>query len=187
MATATYMTGRKMYNRPQALTWCDSYTMESGFYIPSGTEFQDFIVLSDHNRSEIKIGGNRIENRKRMINGTMRSYHIADKDTFSFSWEMLPSRSFDEAPNFNTTTGVAPSPYVRHTADGGAGGWDVVEWYANHNGPFYMLMSYDGGQAYGEVTAYTRVVHVYFSSFSSDVVKRGITDFWNISVELEEV
>ena len=50
-----------------------------------------------------------------------------------------------------------------------------------------MLLSYDKGDAYGDVYRYTRWVNVYFSAFSYDVVKRGITDFWNISVDLEEV
>ena len=125
--------------------------------------------------------------RSRMINGTMRSYYIADKEKFGWQWEMLPSRAFDENPNFNATTGKPATPYVMHTADGGAGGWDLVNWYQNHSGPFYMLMSYDGGTAYEDVNHYVRVVQVYFSSFSYNIVKRGITDFWNVNVELEEV
>lgn len=187
MASAAYMSGRKKYSRPQAILWCDNYEMDNGLYVPSGTEFQDFIVLSDHNRKEIEIKGSRIENRKRMINGTMRSYFVADKDTFSWAWNMLPSRAFDEDPMINASTGVPASPYVMHTADGGAGGWDLNEWYLNHAGPFYMLMSYDGGEAFDDTTKYTRVVHVYFSSFSYTVEKRGITDFWSVQVDLEEV
>jgi len=33
----------------------------------------------------------------------MRSYHIADKLTLSTSWDMLPSRSFKNKPNFNAS------------------------------------------------------------------------------------
>lgn len=187
MATASYMAGRSKYKRPQAILWCDSYAMDSGLFVPVGTEYEDFIILSDHNRKELPIQGGRIENRKRMINGTMRSYFIADKDVIKLDWDMLPSRAFDENPEFNTNTGKPASPYVMHTADGGAGGWDIQNWYNTHQGPFYMLMSYDIGTAYDSVLKYTRVVHVYFSSFQSVVVKRGITDFWNISLELEEV
>lgn len=187
MATAAYMTGRKKYKRPQAVVWCDAYTIESGLYVPSGAEYDDFLVLSDHNREQISIPSERIENRKRMINGTMRSYHVADKEKFSWQWDMLPSRAFEEDPQFNTTTGLPAEPYVMHTADGGAGARDMEHWRSNHKGPFYMLLSYDHTTSYAQVTGYNRVVHVYISSFSKDIVKRGITDFWNVSVELEEV
>jgi hypothetical protein len=36
-----------------------------------------------------------------MINGRMRSYHIADKLDLSTSWNKLPSRSFSNFPGFN--------------------------------------------------------------------------------------
>ena len=58
-------------------------TLVEGLYVPDNSEYgsdsgiEDFIVLSDHNRQPITFGMQRIENRKRMINGTMRSYHIA--------------------------------------------------------------------------------------------------------------
>lgn len=187
MATSGYVTGRKKWSLPQAVVWANAYEISSGVYVPSGTEYQDFIILSDHNRQEINIPSERIENRKRMINATMRSYHVADKSRFSWSWEMLPSRAFDDNPQFSSTTGLPTAVTTMHTADGGAGGWDLKEWYENHVGPFYMLLSYDAGVAYGDVNKYTRIVHVYFSSFGYSLVKRGITDFWNVSVELEEV
>lgn len=187
MATSAYISGRKYYTKPQAAIWADSYLSSSGFYIPDGSEFNDFIILSDHNRSEIEISNERIENRKRMINGTMRSYVVANKKRYSISWEMLPSRAFDDVPTINSS-GSVTSNYTMHTADGGAGGWDLKNWYETHNGPFYMLLSYDNPSTrYGDYSGYVEVVHVYFANFQHAVIKRGITDFWDISVELEEV
>jgi hypothetical protein len=49
-------------------------------------EKEDFVICSDHNRAEMSITQQRIESRQRMINGTMRSYHIADKVSLSVSW-----------------------------------------------------------------------------------------------------
>lgn len=188
MASAVYMDGRRYYPKPQAMIWADAYVSSSGFYIPNGTEYTDFIILSDHNRSEIQIGNERIENRKRMINGTMRSYVVADKKRYSVSWEFLPSRSYDSVPAFDSSGNITNPNLTMHTADSGAGGWDIKYWYENHQGPFYMLLSYDNSVTrYGNYSGYINAVHVYFSNFEYTVVKRGITDFWNISVELEEV
>ena len=112
MASAQYMTGRKKYIRPQQIVWADDYSIDavSGMYLPSGTEFQDFIILSDHNKSELSITAQRIESRKRMVNGTMRSYHISDKYNFSWSWDMLPSRAFPTPPDDEFSSSYASSP-----------------------------------------------------------------------------
>lgn len=196
MATSTYMQNRWAYTRPQAIAWSNnSGILSGGLVVPDGTEGTDFIILSDHNRGEIAVGSQRIENRKRMINAHMRSYHIADKLTVSWDWDMLPSRSFSGNPNFNTN-GNPASGLTEYTVDGGAGGVDVVKWYEDHPGSFYMFMSYDrhdkfAGQVdeYDHLHQYNDVVEVYFTSFSFNVVKRGGSnfDFWNISVAVEEV
>ncbi len=120
MATAAYLTGRRKYQRPQAILWSDNAgTLTSGVYVPNGYEvgadvpegtdpslIDQFLILSDHNRGEIGFTPQRIEQRQRTINGRMRSYHIADKLSMSVSWNMLPSRGYSRLPNFNSTTGV---------------------------------------------------------------------------------
>lgn len=194
MASSTYMSGRFEYARPQAIVWSDGYEINNGVYVPSGVEFQNFIILSDHNRSEIEIRKQRIENKKRMINGTMRSYHIADKLEFSFSWQMLPSRAFNKDPVFNSVGQPTAANLEQYTADNGAGGVDLNVWYQEHNSPFHMLLSYDNydnfsSNKYNRLREYSQVVQVYFSSFDMSIVKRGGTnhDLWNVSVSLEEV
>jgi hypothetical protein len=199
MASAQYMVGRKKYIRPQQIVWADNYTIDAvtGSYLPSGTEFVDFIILSDHNKSELSVEQERIETRKRMVNGTMRSYHIADKHTFSFDWSMIPSRAFPRDPNFDSTTGKnsASLQYTEfYTVDGGAGGVELLNWYENHSGPFYMLLAFDkynefNTNKYQKLSYYNLAVNVYFDQFDYEVVKRGSQtfDFWNISVSLEEV
>ena len=196
MATSTYMQNRWAYTRPQAIAWSNnSGSVNGGLLVPGGTELEDFIILSDHNRGEISIGQNRIENRKRMINGSMRSYHIADKLNINWDWQMLPSRAYNDAPNYNSY-GNPQSGLTEYTADGGAGGADIVKWYEEHPGSFYMFMSYDrhdkfNGQVdeYDHLNQYNDVIEVYFSSFNFNIIKRGGSnfDFWNISVSVEEV
>lgn len=213
MATNLYMNNRQRWSRPQALLFSDNPgTLSQGQYIPIGNEFEDFIILSDHNRGDLSFSKERIETRQRMVNGTMRSYHIADKVALSTSWTRLPSRGYSSTPTFvngvlqNSEVykkagpppegflGTAPEEY---TADGGAGGADLVTWYDNHPGPFWVFLSYD---KFGEnnLSRYTQVIQMYFSDFDYDVEKRGggkslgpnsntSFDMWNVNLALEEV
>jgi hypothetical protein len=213
MSTSPYMLGRKKYQRPQAMLWSEnSGTLVSGLYVPNGLEvgqdpgsevdesvYNQFLILSDDNRSSIDFNNNRIETRERMINGRMRSYHVADKLTISTSWQMLPSRSYFTVPDFNPTTGISPhagSNNLEYTTDGGAGGVEILDWYENHQGPFWVYLAYDkysnfgkDSSAYAHLAQYNQLLQMYFSDFSYSVVKRGGSnfDFWNISITLEEV
>ncbi len=198
MANSTYLTTRKQWTRPQAIVWLDNITPLDNINI-DGNEYESFLILSDHNRSEIKFTTERIENRKRMINGGMRSYHIADKLNIAWSWDLLPSRSFNKDPLFNTSGSALATNLIDYTADGGAGGREIVAWYENHPGAFYMMLAYDvlkdntyngvsASTQYNQLTSYNQILQVYFSSFDYSVQKRGGTnhDLWNISITLEE-
>jgi hypothetical protein len=211
MATSGYITGRKRYQRPQGVLWSNNPgTLSNGLYVPTGYEvgadigvetnlslIDQFLILSDHNRSEMRFSPKRIEQRQRTINGRMRSYHIADKLEISWSWENLPSRSYSESPEFASTgLSALKGSQSEYTADGGAGGVDILDWYETHKGPFWMFLSYDKynnfentADPYDHLHQYNQVVQVYISEFNYTVVKRGATnhDLWNISVTLEEV
>jgi hypothetical protein len=225
MATVSYMTGRRKYARPQGMLWADNpgTVVTSGgsvYYLPNGYEIgmnpagldatllDEFLILSDHNRSPIDFSTTRIENRRRMINGRMRSYHIADKLNINVSWDMLPSRAYSSYPLYNST---GKSPYIgafgkpnaadaEFTADGGAGGVEMLDWYNNHPGSFWVYLAYDNyknfesvvtttNAEYNQLAQYSQVVEVFFSDFNYSVQRRGGSnfDFWNISVTLEEV
>lgn len=238
MATSQYMSGRKKYSRPQAMLWSENPgILSNGVYVPQGYEVgydkdleddtrlvDQFIILSDDNRGEIGFKPTRLEKRERMINGRMRSFHIADKLTIDVSWNMLPSRSYAVSPEFSVTgqaSGLAVSvdhdnnpstpnipvspsgsPFykdLQYTTDGGAGGVELLDWYENHTGPFWVYLAYDKYSNFTEnseeenrlnkLQQYNEIVQMYISDFSYSVVKRGGTnyDFWNISVSLEEV
>jgi hypothetical protein len=213
------MTGRKPYNRPntrpQAVIWSNNPgTIVDGLYMPSGAEIganpagiasnslNQFLILSDHNRSGINFSTTRIEERKRTINGRMRSYHIADKLQISWSWNNLPSRAYDSFAAFDAngkadlqTTVSRPNPQ-EFTVDGGAGGVELLDWYEKHKGPFWMILAYDNyrnfpddSQQFKQLDQYNEILEVYFSDFNYSVVKRGGNnhDLWNVSVSLEQV
>ena len=217
MANNPYMSGRKKYSRPQAMLFADNPgTKVDGFYIPDGYEIGsstgleagtgEFLILSDDNRSEIDFKPVRIEKRERMINGRMRSYHIADKLEINTSWNMLPSRAYDTKANFNSSgkadmqaTIARPTP-LEFTTDGGAGGVELLDWYENHKGSFWVYLAYDKytnfedtdnsatDNRFNNVNKYNEIVEVFFSDFNYSVVKRsGLNfDFWNVSLTLEE-
>ena len=118
MATDTYLVNRKKYGRPQAMLWSENPgTLSNGLFVPDGYEvdavvpdnadpslIDQFIIISDHNRSALDFKIERIEQRERMINGRMRSYYIDDKITISTSWDNLPSRAFKRNPGWESYT-----------------------------------------------------------------------------------
>jgi hypothetical protein len=128
----------------------------------------------------------------------MRSYHVADKLSMSVSWNMLPSRAYYYNPGFDTTDGKSDmykDINAEYTSVGGAGGLELLDWYENHQGPFWMYLAYDkhnnfsGVDEYNHLGQYNQIIQVYFADFNYSVVKRGGNnhDLWNISVNLEEV
>lgn len=203
-----YISGRKRYTRPQGVLFTESYDVsESGLLVPTGSEYnseavdelETFMVLSDHNRGPIDISFNRIETRERMVNGRMRSYHVADKKTIRLSWNNLPSRSYASSPDFRAVDGGTSLENTRqeYTVDGGAGGADIKRWYDEHVGSFYVLLAYDNyadidgdttAAKYQKMNQYTEVLEMFISDFSHSVEKRGSTthDLWSVSMSLEE-
>jgi hypothetical protein len=206
------MNSRKKYQRPQAMLWANNPgTNVAGLYIPNGFEvgqnpllanendlLNEFIVLSDDNRGPLQFDTLRIEKRERMINGRMRSYHIADKLTLSTSWTRVPSRSFASFPGLDSTEATASlTAGEQYTSDGGAGGTEILDWYNNHQDSFWVYLAYDkytdfseeDEQRYSRLNQYNEVIEMFISGFSYSVEKRGGSnfDFWNISVSLEEV
>jgi hypothetical protein len=140
-----------------------------------------------------------------MINGNMRSYWTADKLNLSTSWNRIPSRAYSKYVTFDPENGQiddSSDPYSMYTVDGGAGGVDILSWYEDHPGPFYVFLAYDkfridGSENYNRLSGYNQVLKMYISSFDYSIEKRsgawssGGTatgfDFWNISLSLEEV
>jgi hypothetical protein len=216
----TYLINRAKYDRPQAVLFANNPgSIVDGYYVPNGLEFgaktpsnataediNQYMILSDDNRSEISFQNQRIENRQRTINGRMRSYFISDKLQIDLSWNNLPSRSFKTRPDFVAEPGEAGSVsegksvyssnnLFEYTTDGGAGGAELLNWYNTHTGSFWVYLAYDNYPQFGNeessyqnLNKYNEIVEVFFSNFNYSVVKRGGTNFdlWDVSLTLEE-
>lgn len=117
--------------------------------------------LTDHKRASIILPPTRIESRKRMANGTLRVFVVAQKRKIKTSWEFLP--------------------YLDNkTVDGFWGAKSLIDFYNSTFGEFTLRVSKGDGTH--------EDILVMFEDFQPTLVKRGqYTDFWNIDITFEEV
>jgi hypothetical protein len=133
--------------------------------------------ITDHNRDPLGISFERIGTSNRMVNGTLRRYSVAKKRTFQISWVMLPSKM---AATYGGKTGI-------QTVDGGWAGEDIENFYNTVDGVFKMKLRKGEDEAKAIASDTIEVVDVMITDFSKDIEKRGIVDFWSLSITLEEV
>jgi hypothetical protein len=125
--------------------------------------------VSEHNRSQFDISNERIEKQQRMANGTLRKFFVADKKTFTLSWDMLPS-------------------YRTFTVDGAWGAEDLRAFYNSAEGQsafnIRVNLAKDGtNQESANYESYT----VVFANCNFTVLKRGAQPFWNVSITMVQV
>jgi len=135
--------------------------------------------FSDQGRAPLEVDYERIENRERMANGRMRSKYIADKRTFSLSWEMLPSKTLVNGSNV--------------IMDGGASAADLKAFHESVYNEFTISVYADdrsellsGAQVLDPEEVFGTYT-VFFDSFSMTINKRGRDfDFYDVEMTLEE-
>ncbi len=125
--------------------------------------------ITDHGRAPLSISVERIENKQRMADGTLRRYVVAKKRSFSTSWENLP----DKATTF--------------LANGQPGVW-LENFHNTTDGAFHMRLR-AGDDRDKTITALNGTIFkVMISDFSKEIRKRGVGfDLWTLSITLEEV
>lgn len=121
------------------------------------------IALSEHNRSSLAIPHQPVKTDKRLANGGMRRYFVANKLTFSFSWEKLPA--LDE----QTVDGKAARNSIRNL------------WLAN---PGEIVMTYkevnnNNNQISSQYT-------VFIDTYQDELLKRLSYQQWNVQMTLIE-
>lgn len=127
--------------------------------LPKGSILKfDGTDISEHNRGEITVDVNRIENSQRMHNGTMRKVVIADKLKWNISWEMLPDVD-------------------AKTVDGKWGAAALEAFYAATPGVFVLTVKNSG---------VPKTYNAVITSFSKTIVKRGAYEAWDIDMTIEE-
>lgn len=124
----------------------------------------DIVVpLTEHNRQETPVNTEEIASATRMVNGRLRKYHVADKRTWTLTWEMLPVFDAD-------------------TVDGKTGSSTLENLYRTYKGEFILSV-----QHVDPTLDFS--VPVIFRSFNKThpLKGRGSKDFWNVDLTLEEV
>lgn len=125
--------------------------------------------VTDHGRAPLTVSVERIENKQRMADGTLRRYVVSKKRTFSTSWENLP----DKATTF--------------LANGQPGQW-IEDFHNNVDGSFLMRLRSGSDQDANLNNLDGVVLEVMVTDFSKEVVKRGQAfDLWSLDISLEEV
>lgn len=153
------------------MSWTDNAIM---YWSTNGT---DWNKITDHNRAALSVSVERIEKKNRMASGTLRRYSVAKKRTFQVSWDMLPSV---RNQSYGGKTALT-------TVDGGWAGEDIQTFHNNTNGAFYMKLRKGNDEAKAISDGTIETVTVMVSDFSKEVLKRGVVDFWSLSISLEEV
>ena len=122
--------------------------------------------VSEHNRAQFEIGQDPIQSDRRMIDGTLRRQFIANKQTYSASWSMLPTNV--------TSLADSLTPDIM-------GGQDIIDFYENNPGDFILEINTPEGTYISK--------RVMFDSFNQTVVKRSPNgfNFVDISLTLKEV
>lgn len=130
---------------------------------------QSWIKLTEHNRSEISMSIERIEQTQRMANGSLRKFFVADKKQFSVSWNMLPGTRV-------------------YTVDNQWGALDLIEFYNSSEGQstFDIRLNFAKSGTSQESSGYEQYT-VSCTSFSATLIKRGEVPFYNVSMTMEQV
>ena len=125
--------------------------------------------ITDHNRSSFSVESNRIERTARMANGSLRKFFIADKKSFSVSWDLVPS-------------------YRTETVDGYWGAEDLRTFYVSDEGKgtFDIRINFAKNGSSQVSSGYEQYT-VSIRDCSFTLVKRGIQAHWNVSLSMEEV
>ena len=150
--------------------WKDNPVMEWwDTRIYTGHPAASWMKVSDHNRSPLTVDVERIENKQRMVDGTLRRHVVAKKRTWSTSWDKLPSRASALLVNRQV------------------GEW-METFHNDTDGSFLMRLRDGGDQNKATTDASIEEVRVMIIDFSKEVTKRGpTTDLWSLSITLEEV
>lgn len=168
---------QRTWMRPALMILSDNQPVASNAASGQWDLGASYLYLTDDSRSDLQVSLERIEYKKRMINGRMRSYHVADKKTFAVGWRDLPSAKseiseirFSAATNFGSCQ-------------------QMLDWHKNHTDSFYLTLVYDTPSASAIPLRFRlETYNVFFDDFSYVIKKRGAThDLWDISMTLVEV
>jgi uncharacterized protein YgiM (DUF1202 family) len=157
-----------------------SYPIQSGIHVSLNNS--TWYKLTDHNRAEITITPELIQNESRMANGTLKKYVVAQKDKISTSWSFVPSKT-SECVDGNKSAAwlesfykanVGIPIYIKVIVS------EITTGTARGSVPddFYFKSAQEGSKEYT----------VFISNFSKRVLKRTkVSDYVSMDIEFTEI
>lgn len=158
-----------------------AYLLESGIQVSLTGAAGTWQKLTDHNREDIEIKPELIEQQSRMANGKMRKYLVAQKNIISTSWKYVPSKQSE-------------------CVDGNYGAAWLESFYkANAGLPIYLKVvssELDPDPTLGSLpsgtfaTAQTgsKIYNVYMTDFSKTIINRTkVSDYVDMNIEFTEI
>ena len=157
-----------------------AYALSAGIEISLDGNY--WYKLTDHNRKEIQVNAELIESAKRMANGKMRKYVVAQKAKISTSWSYIPTKT-------------------ELTVDGNkSSAWLDAFYEANAGLPIYVKLvssSIDFVPIKGNVpsdTSYrtaqtgSQIYQAFITDYSSTIVHRTTdSDYATMNIEFTEI
>jgi hypothetical protein len=157
-----------------------AYTLQSGIHISLNNS--TWYKLTDHNRGEITVTPELIQNESRMANGTLKKYVIAQKDKISTSWSYVPSKTSE-------------------CVDGNRGAAWLESFYkANVGVPIYVKLivselTTDPARGFPPDDSYfvtaqsgSKTYNAYISNFSKRIINRTkVSDYVSMDIEFTEI
>lgn len=117
--------------------------------------------VTDHNRQGFSFSSEKIEFKKRMANGILRKFSVAEKRKFKVAWKDLPKLDIQ-------------------TVDGFLGAESIIDFYNSTAGAFSLTITYGNNTI--------EVVNVMFDDISWRITGRSAyTDLYEIDLSMEEV
>ena len=157
-----------------------AYTLQSGIHV--SLNGSTWYKLTDHNRGEISITPELIQNESRMANGTLKKYVIAQKDTIGTTWSYVPSKT-SECVDGNKGAAWLESFYKANVGIPIKVKIIISEIATDPtrgNAPddFYFKTAQEGSKVYD----------VYISNFSKRVINRTkLSDYVSMDIEFTEI
>jgi hypothetical protein len=157
-----------------------AYLLQSGIHL--SLNGSTWYKLTDHNRGEISVTPELIQNEARMANGKLRKYVVAQKEKISTSWSYVPSKTSECADGnkgaawlesfYEANVGIPiyikiiVSEITTNTARGAA------------PDDFYFKSATEGSKEY----------NVFISNFSKRVINRTkVSDYVAMDIEFTEI
>jgi hypothetical protein len=157
-----------------------AYLLQSGIHL--SLNGSTWYKLTDHNRGEISVTPELIQNEARMANGKLRKYVVAQKEKISTSWSYVPSKTSECADGnkgaawlesfYEANVGIPiqvkiiVSEITTDTARGAA------------PDDFYFKSATEGSKTY----------NVFISNFSKRVINRTkVSDYVAMDIEFTEI